>query len=76
MTEKPAKTSKAVVKAATSAKPAKPAEKVTVSRARTARRRTPHHDEIAERAYFIHLEERMTDDVGNWLRAERELKAA
>lgn len=43
---------------------------------RTPRRRQPDHSQIAERAYFIHLEEGIADEVENWLRAERELKAA
>ena len=34
------------------------------------------HDEIAERAYFIHLEQGSFDEFAHWLRAERELKAA
>jgi hypothetical protein len=72
MTEKPAK-AKADVRAATSAKPT---AKRTVSRVRATRRRKPSYDEIAERAYFIHLEQGGGDDVGNWLRAERELTAA
>jgi Protein of unknown function (DUF2934) len=38
--------------------------------------RTPSHVEIAERAYFIHLQEGERDQVANWLRAERELAAA
>ena len=29
-----------------------------------------------ERAYFIHLEEGGSDQLGNWLRAERELMTA
>jgi hypothetical protein len=36
----------------------------------------PDHSRIAERAYFIHLEEGRSDELENWLRAERELKAA
>jgi hypothetical protein len=35
----------------------------------------PTPDQIAERAYFIHLDEG-GDAFGNWLRAERELSAA
>ncbi len=62
MTEKPAKP----------AKPARPAG----SRKPTTRRRKPSHNEISERAYFIHLEEGEGDHVGNWLRAERELTTA
>jgi DUF2934 family protein len=75
MTEKPAKPAKPV-KSAKPAKSAKSAEKPTVSRKRTMRRRTPSHDEIAERAYFIHLEEGGCDELGNWLRAEDELATA
>jgi hypothetical protein len=59
------------------AKPAKP----TTTRARsrkpkTTARRSPDHAQIAERAYFIHLERGGSDELGNWLRAERELTAA
>ena len=57
----------------------KPA-KQTVKRVRrtkpTTKRTQPAHSAIAERAYFIHLEEGTCDQVGNWLRAERELLAA
>lgn len=35
--------------------------------------RQPSHDEIAERAYFLHREEPGRDQVDNWLAAEREL---
>jgi hypothetical protein len=57
-------------------KAAKPASKrISVRKPRT-RRRKPSHDEISTRAYFIHLEEGLTDEVGNWLRAERELTSA
>lgn len=34
------------------------------------------HATIAERAYFIHVEEDSHDELGNWLRAERELAVA
>ena len=53
------------------AKSAKPAAK----RARTTKRKPvgPSYNEIAERAYFIHLEEGREDQVANWFRAEREL---
>ena len=40
------------------------------------RRRKPSHDEIAVRAYFLHLEVPGSDQLGNWLRAERELTPA
>jgi hypothetical protein len=57
--------------------PAKPATKrrTTTSRPKS-RSHKPPHDAIAERAYFIHLEEGSSDEVANWLRAERELRAA
>src|ERR1700681_4276321 len=56
--------------------PTKRANKPTGSRKPTTRRRKPSHDEISERAYFIHLEAGERDQLGNWLRAERELAAA
>ena len=37
---------------------------------------SPGHGRIAERAYFIHLEDGESDQLANWLRAERELAAA
>ena len=37
---------------------------------------SPTYDEISQRAYFIALEEGGGDEVGNWLRAERELATA
>jgi hypothetical protein len=55
---------------------AKPAAKRSTARKPRAATRKPDHDEISERAYFIHLEEGRCDEVGNWLRAERELTAA
>ena len=69
MSEKPAKTKKTSVTAAASAKSAP-------SRVRATRRRKVTHDEIAERAYFIHLTDGVGDEVENWLRAESELMAA
>lgn len=39
-------------------------------------RHQPTHAEICERAYFIHLDQRGSDELGNWLRAEQELAAA
>ena len=55
----------------------KPAPKrVTARKSKTTRRRKPTHGEISVRAYFIHLEEPGTDELGNWLRAERELTPA
>ena len=58
------------------ANPTKPASQRANSRAPKAKPSQPGHDEIAERAYFIHLEQGSFDEVANWLRAERELKAA
>jgi hypothetical protein len=58
-----------------SAKPAKAAPKKRASSPRR-KHRTPDHAEIAERAYFIYLEEGGHDAVSNWYRAERELTAA
>jgi hypothetical protein len=43
---------------------------------RSTKQRKVDHSQIAERAYFIHLEEGGSDEVANWLRAERELTAA
>jgi Protein of unknown function (DUF2934) len=62
-------------------KPAKPARRRTrVTKPKTAalphERQLPTHDEISERAYFIALEQGGADELGNWLRAERELVAA
>jgi len=62
MTQKPVKLTKS-------------ADRPASSRPRT-RRRKPSHREIAERAYFIHLEDGECDQVANWLRAERQLAAA
>ncbi len=61
---------------ATPAKPAKPAAKRTRSTKRKIALSTPSHGEIAERAYFIHLEAGGSDQLANWLQAERELTAA
>ena len=57
-------------------KPTKSADRPVRSRPPRARRRTPSHVEIAEHAYFIHLQDGEADQVANWLRAERELAAA
>ena len=66
-----------------SEKPAKPAaskptgsRKPTSSRKPTTRRHELDQGEISMRAYFIHLEEGGSDQLGNWLRAERELMTA
>lgn len=57
-------------------KPAKPATRRPSRRAPKKKHARPTHGEISKRAYFIHLKEPGSDEVGNWLRAERELTAA
>jgi hypothetical protein len=57
-------------------KPTKSTDRPASSRSPPTRRRKPSHGEIAERAYFIHLEDGESDQLANWLRAERELAAA
>lgn len=57
-------------------KPSKPTARRPRVRKAKAEPRTPTHEEIAERAYFIALEGSGSDALGNWLRAERELLAA
>jgi Protein of unknown function (DUF2934) len=72
MPAKSTKSSEATKPAAAAAK-----KRSTTPRGRaTTRRRRPQHSQIAERAYFIHLQEGSSDEMENWLRAERELKAA
>lgn len=57
-------------------KPAKPVKnRVSTRKPKTKRPGLTHH-EISERAYFIHLDEGASDELRNWLRAERELTAA
>jgi hypothetical protein len=63
----------AQTKSSTAKAPAK--KRTTAPKSRT-RRRKPAHAVIAERAYFIHLEDGTSDELANWLRAERELMAA
>jgi len=58
------------------ANPIKPAKKRTSARKPQANPSQPGHDKIAERAYFVHLEQGSRDELADWLRAERELKAA
>ncbi len=62
-------------------KAATPAKKRVSTTKPTATRRSPKsaqisEGEIAERAYYIHLEDGGSDPFANWLRAERELLAA
>ena len=54
----------------------KPASKRATTRKPRTKRLEPTHAQISERAYYIHLEERASDELANWLRAERELMVA
>ena len=78
MPQKPAKSPKSKPAKSAKSKPATTPKAATTaaSRKRTTRRRKPSHDEIAERAYFIHVEEGGSDELGDWLRAESELTTA
>lgn len=58
------------------AKPAKPAAKRTRPTKHKTALPTPNHGEIAQRAYFIHLDAGESDQLANWLQAERELTVA
>jgi len=60
-------------KRATVIEPATPVEQAAPAH---TSRREPSHDEIAERAYFMALEQGDSDPAENWLRAERELANA
>jgi DUF2934 family protein len=55
-------------------KPTKPAKKRTTQA--KPKPRVPDQSEIAERAYFINLEDGGSDELANWLRAEHELTAS
>jgi hypothetical protein len=57
-------------------KAAQPAVKRGRSPRSNTKRRQPAHLEISKRAYFIYLQEGRSDELENWLRAERELSAA
>ena len=57
-------------------KPTQSTDRPARSRLPRTRRRKPSRGEIAERAYFIHLDDGESDHLANWLRAERELAAA
>ena len=59
-----------------SAKLSKPVTRRTRSTKSKAKQTQPSHAEIAERAYFISLQEGASDEFENWVRAERELAAA
>lgn len=43
---------------------------------RRKKQTAPTYDEVATRAYFIHLEGAGAGELENWLRAERELSSA
>ena len=54
-------------------------EKKTTTRKPTVRRKkkaVPTPENIAVRAYFLHLEDATAGELDNWLRAERELLVA
>jgi hypothetical protein len=58
-------------------KPRKPAtRRLRVTKPKAVAPVEPSHGEIAERAYYIALERGETDQLDNWLAAERELTAA
>ncbi len=77
MSEKPARAAKApsAAKRAKPAKTSKPARASKPAAAPAGAGSRPTHDEIADRAYYIHLHEGESDPLLNWLRAERELSA-
>jgi hypothetical protein len=53
-------------------------EKKTTARKSTVRRKkkaVPTPEDIAVRAYFLHLDDATSGELDNWLRAERELAA-
>jgi hypothetical protein len=58
------------------AKPASRRLRIAKPKKQSSQSSQPSHDEISERAYFIHLTEGGPDELQNWLRAERELTAA
>ena len=70
----PQKSAKPVRKRATAAA----AKTKTTARTKSSRTRARavDRDDIATRAYYIHLQEGSSNDMENWLRAERELTAA
>lgn len=58
------------------AKLPKPVAKRVRSTKSKPKRTQPSQADIAERAYFIYLEDGGSDELENWVRAERELTAA
>ena len=75
--EKAAKTRKkaSTAKAKPAAKKAPARKSAAAPRSRRAAAPEAAHDEIAFRAYMLHLEGH-GDELANWLRAETELRAA
>lgn len=63
-------------RSAVAERPAKPARRRVSTRKPQSKLSPPDHGVIAERAYYIHLERGGADELGNWLRAERELVSA
>jgi hypothetical protein len=60
-------------------KPAKPERKqgaTSNSKARRTKVRSVDQTDVATRAYYISLDEGSSNDIENWLRAEREVTAA
>jgi hypothetical protein len=55
-----------------------PEKKATTKKKPTVRRKkkaVPTPEQVATRAYFLHLEDATAGELDNWLRAERELAA-
>ena len=59
-----------------SAKLPKPVARRVRTTKSNAKQTQPTHADIAERAYFIYLQDGGCDELENWVRAERELTAA
>lgn len=51
-------------------------KRAAAPRRRSTRIRQVEHAEIAQRAYYIYLDEGRQDALENWLQAERELAGA
>lgn len=54
-----------------------PEKKATTRKTPVRRKKkaVPTPDQVATRAYFLHLEDTTAGELDNWLRAERELAA-
>jgi hypothetical protein len=57
--------------------PPVPEKKATTRKTPVRRKKkvVPTPDQVATRAYFLHLEDMTAGELDNWLRAERELAA-